>query len=488
MKKRHILALFLASFSIHLTANAADLIEVYQQALISDPIYQQAIATTLATKEGVPISVATLLPNVSIQAIPGISRVGTSGSNYVTSVDGIPLTPRNNTQRFYTLALNVTQTVFDFSKISQLKGSAALSKQADATLNASLQDLMTRVSSAYFAVLKDEDNLDYSNASKLAYAKQLDQVKQQFDVGLKTITDVYTAQASYDSASANYIAAQNTLDNDRENLRVITGKYYPKLSSLSEKFPLITPEPVDMEKWVHISQQQNWSIKASQYNVESARQTIKQQFAGHLPTVNLTGTLERQYNNDLNSYNALNDASGPGTTSTRSISFNVTLPLYEGGGVVAQTDQARYNYQLAQQQLEQTLRNTTNTTRQSYLGIISGISQIKADEQAIKSSISSLEGMEASYQVGTETLVDVLNQQQKVYQAQTEYATDRYAYVNNILALKQAAGTLGFDDLRAINVWLIENKSTKASRSQHTRHRYSSRSRTNSHALRGMGI
>ena len=127
-----------------------------------------------------------------------------------------------------------------------------------------------------------------------------------------------------------------------------------------------------------------------------------------------------------------------------------------GGGNIAQTKQAVYNYQNAQQQLDQTTRNTLNSTRQSYLGIVAGISQISADKEAIKSSISSLQGMEESYKVGTETLVDVLNQQQKVFQAQTQYAKDRYAFVNNVLALKQAAGTLSFDDLRAINAWLYE--------------------------------
>ncbi|TAK72752.1 MAG: type I secretion protein TolC, partial [Gammaproteobacteria bacterium] len=359
-----------------------------------------------------------------------------------------------NTVRTYTLALTATQTVFDFAKFSNVAGAMATSKSADATLNAALQSLMTRVASAYFAVLRDEDNLSYSGASKLAYGEQLDQVKQQYKVGLKTVTDFYTAQASYDSAVASYIQAQTTLANDRENLRVITGKYYPDLAALSESFPLITPQPVDVETWVKTAQQQNWSIKSSQYSVDAARQTIRQQFGGHLPTINLEGTLDRQYTKNMNGYSNVFQQEGPGVQTDRSIMVDITVPLFEGGGVVAETNQAVYNYQVAQQQLEQTIRNTMNTTRQSYLSIIQGISQVTADKQAIKSNVSSLQGMEASYRVGTETLVDVLNQQQKLYQAQTQYAADRYAFVNNVLALKQAAGTLSFDDLRAINAWL----------------------------------
>src|SRR3990167_8464249 len=116
--------------------------------------------------------------------------------------------------------------------------------------------------------------------------------------------------------------------------------------------------------------------------------------------------------------------------------------------------------EVAQQQLEQTQRSMLNATRQSYFGVISGISQVKADRQAVKSSISSLQGMEESFRVGAETLVNVLNQQEKVFQAQTQYAADRYAFVTNFLALKQAAGTLGFDDLRAINAYLRDNAGT----------------------------
>jgi outer membrane protein len=441
---------------------AADLLEVYQQALMSDPIYQQAIAQRLSTKEGVPISLSAILPNIALAANPTVTRIGNSGSNYgIDPGTNFPLTPRNETQKTYTMTLSVTQTLFDFNKFSSVAGQLSLSKGADATLNAALQDLMIRVSNAYFAVLRDEDNLSYSKAAKLAYAKQLDQVTQEYKVGIKTITDLYTGQAAYDSAVADYITAQNTLDNDRENLRVLTGKYYAHLAPLSESFPLISPQPADIETWVRTAQAQNWLIKSSQYAVENARQVIRQQFAGHLPTVDVQGTFAKDYVNNINRYTTLTDLSGPGTTSSRGVGLNINIPIFSGGGVTAQTKQAMYEYQVTQQQLEQTIRNTINIARQSYLGVIADISKIKADKQAIKSNISSLAGLRDSYRVGTETLVDVVNQQQKLLAAQTAYATDRYAYINNLLVLKQSAGTLSFDDLRAINAWLLDRKKEK---------------------------
>lgn len=454
------------------TAYAADLVEVYRQAQLSDPIFQQAIAQRFATQEGVPISVSSLLPNIAVTANPNVARIGYSGSNFdpVISSSGTYVNPRNLTERNYTLTLSATQTIFNFAQFSQVAQQVSLSKAADATLNAALQSLMVRVANAYFAVLKDEDNLSYAEASKLAYKEQLDQIKQQYDVGLKTITDVYTAQASYDSALATQIAAETTLSNDRENLRVITGVYYPHLSSLSDKFPLISPQPSRVETWVERALRQNWTIKASQFQAAQAHEFIRQQEAGHLPTMSLQTTFSRQYSDNINNYVTFAERNGPGTTSDRAIGLNINVPIFSGGGVVAQTNQAMYQYQVATQQLEQTTRTTVNTTRQSFQNVVAGISQITADKEAIKSSISSLEGLEASYRVGTETLVDVLNQQQKVFQAQTQYATDRYAFVNNVLALKQAAGTLSIDDLCAINAWLIEKEkkapSTKSTKSR----------------------
>lgn len=279
------------------------------------------------------------------------------------------------------------QTVFDFAKFVDVAGALATSKAADAALNAAMQDLMVRTAKAYFAILKDEDNLAYAQATKRAYAQQLDQARQQYKVGLKTLTDVYTAQASYDSAVANFIGAQTTLANDRENLRVITGCYYPSLATLSEDFPLVTPHPENVEKWVAIAQRQNWSIKSSQCKVDASRQVVRQQFAGHLPTLTAQAMMDRQYANNINGYSTFNLRNGPGSQTDRQISLTATLPLFSGGKVIAQTNQASYNYQLAQQQLEQAFRQTINTTRQSYLGITSGISQIKADKQAIKSSM-----------------------------------------------------------------------------------------------------
>ncbi|MBV8802038.1 MAG: TolC family outer membrane protein [Gammaproteobacteria bacterium] len=450
---RKIFLLFILLASTRIVSASTNLITVYQQALTSDPVFQQAIAQQLATNENVPISLSQILPHLGGNISPYLTRQVSSGPAALSGTDR---------DRGYNVNLTLTQTIFNFAQFANLAGAKATAKQAVATLNAASQDLMIRVSSAYFKVLEDVDNVRSSLSAKTAFAKQLDQVTQQYKVGLKTITDVYTAQASYQTSVADYITAQNQLANDKENLRAITGVLYPSLAKLSERFPLISPQPTDIDSWVSTAEKNNWQIKANQYAASAAKTNIKQQFAGHLPTLNVQGSYSIYFNRDLGGSASSGNSTEPfsfnppGSSQIHdsTVSLNLAVPLVSGGQVVAQTHQAQYQYQAAMQQLEQQIRTTENITRQSYLGILAGISKINADKKAIQSAKSSLEGMEAGYRVGTEILVNVLNQQQTVFQNEVKYARDRYEYVNDLLTLKQAAGTLSPEDLIAINAWL----------------------------------
>jgi outer membrane protein len=463
MKKNILLFLALTGLTVSV-ANATNLTEVYQDALQSDPIYQQAVAQRLSTGENVPINFAPLLPQASVAGGPLLSKISSTGL-----ADSPALT---STSRGYSVTLSLSQTVFNYTQFKALSGARASSRQADATLNAATQSLMLRVAQAYFAVLQDEDNLRYNIANKNSFGKQLDQINQQYKVGMKTVTDSYTAQASFDTASAGLIAAQTALANDKENLRALSGRLYPSLAKLSENFPLLTPNPENIDAWVDTAERQNWSIKAAEYATQAAMENIKQQNGGHFPTVNLQGSYIYSYSNTIGTgateipiedSEPPNNGNGtllPGRSHTKDaqVFLNIGIPLFQGGQVTAQTRQAKDNYQISSQQLEQSVRMTINNTRQSYLGIILGIRQIQADKQAIKSVRSSYYGLNEGYHVGTQTLVSVLNQQQKLFQTQTQYASDRYAYVNNLLLLKQAAGTLSENDLEAINAWLVNSK------------------------------
>lgn len=444
--RKKLLALAI-SLGITTQVQAANLLEVYEQAIQSDAIYQQNIAQAMAICEGVYISLSNLLPSLNGQYAPYLSRQNASGPGATFYGD--------IRSRGYNIQLNATQTIFNFAQITNLSQSKASAKQASATLNYAAQDLIVRVARAYFQVLEDVEVAKAALSTRTAFAKQLDQVTQQYKVGIKTITDVYTAQASYETSDADYITALNLLENDRENLRVITGHLYPSLSKLGEQFPLLSPKPANINAWVDTAVRQNWQIKAAQYGARAAKINISQQQAGHLPSVDFQANYHIYFDRDFGG-TAFDffDLPGSQQIQTATATLNLNVPIIEGGLVVAQTRQAKDNYRLASQQLEQQFRTAVNMTRQSYLNVIAGIARIAADRKAIQSSISSLEGMEAGYRVGTEILLNVLNQQQQVFTNQKVYAHDRYAYINNLLALKQAAGTLCPDDLAAINAWL----------------------------------
>lgn len=426
-----------------------DLIRAYEDALLNDTIFQQATYQYKIDKRNLTIAIGAVLPQINLTASPSVSRM--ASPNPINSSQRL-----HNSQRGYDVQLTATQTIFNFSQFAQIAGSNAYSKAAGAILNAALQDLMVRTAQAYFQVLKDDDNLRYSEVSKIALKEQLRQIKQKYKVGLSTVTDVYTAEASYESAVANAIEAQTQLDNDKENLSLITGQYYTNFKTLKDDFPLVVPDPQNEEVWVETAKRQNWKMISSRYKVEAARQKFKEQFSKHLPNLSFSAVADRSYNSINNIAPTSLQRNGVTTTQTAMLTLNV--PIFSGGQVMALADQASNQYKIALQQNIFDTRQSINSTRKSYHEILAGVSQIKADKQTVRSTISSLKGLEASYQVGTETLVNVLNQQQKVYEAQRKYAQDRYDFVLDILRLKQAAGVLNFADLKAINTWLIPHK------------------------------
>jgi outer membrane protein len=431
----------LATSSVISSAHATDLMDIYNQALQSDQVYQAAKFTRLSNREALPQSVAALLPQF-------IGNANTTGnkSTVLSATPSAAPTAIFNTQRYnsngYTLTL--TQPLFNFANWMTVSQANATAKQADATFAAAGQDLIVRVAQAYFNVLQAEDQLSYTQAQKAASAKQLDQVQERFKVGLDAITSVYDAQAQYDSAVAQEIGDQNTLQDNKEALRQLTGEYYNDVDGLKIELPLITPQPENVEQWVSTAEKHNLNYMASRYATQAARANVKINAAGHLPTVSAVGTYAKA------------NGANTGTTDTVSSSagLQVTVPIFSGGLVLSQTRQAEDDYATASANMENTYRQTIVATRQKYNDVLTGISKIKADRQAIVSAQSSLDSTQESFKVGTRTIVDVLISLQNLYKVKRIYAQDEYQYINDTLALKEAAGALTANDLQAINTWL----------------------------------
>jgi outer membrane protein len=416
-------------------ARAADLLQVYRQALDSDPVLKAAAASREATQETRPQARALLLPNVGVTAEQG-STFGIAGS---------PTGQSSFNSHNY--AIGLVQPVYNRRSQVQQRVADAVVGQSDVDFQNSQNQLILRISQGYFGVLAALDNLTYATAEKNAFARQLEQANRRFEVGLATITDVYDAQARFDAAVSQEIDAINRLADARELLRQLTGQEHAELNLLSEQMPLALPKPSDPEVWVNMALENNLGLRSASFGVDQARENINLQKAGHYPTLDLRASR-------VNLDNGITD------TSSSQVNLELAIPLYTGGAVSSQSRQAAYNYEAARQSLENQQRDTVRTVRNAYRGQETAISQIKALNQTRVSTRSALEANQAGYEVGTRTIVDVLDAERNVYLAERNYASARYSYIANYLILRQAAGQLSEADLTEINGWLGSPRST----------------------------
>ena len=434
---------FLLTFSLSVATQAAlatDLMDVYQQSLVNDPIFQAAKSTQLSKQETLPQNRASLLPNLSASANTAknyyhtLDAIGTSATAYPDSV-------KYNSNGY---TINLTQSLINFGNWMKVSQADASVKQANADFGTATQDLIIRVARAYFNVLLAQDNLTFAHAEKAANARQFEQAKQRFEVGLSTVTTVYDAQAAYDKSVAQEITAENTLHNNQEALRQLTSSSYSDIENVKIALPLLTPQPADIQQWLDASQKYNLSLLSQRYATEAARQNIKVNNAGHLPTIDAIGSYTRTNGANYGTLNAKQAAIG----------IQLNVPLFQGGLVASKTRQAEDDYATASANRENTYRSVMVTTRQKFNDVLAGISKIKADRQAVLSTQSSSNSTEEQFRVGTSTMVDVLLAQKSVFDAKRNLASDEYTYLLDTLLLKQSAGTLSPNDLQAINQWL----------------------------------
>lgn len=426
-----------AGVILPITVHAADFVTVYRDAVVSDPKFKAAQARFAAIREDIPINVASFLPQVVLN--------GSLTALYQNNRTGVPFEDNgvfNNKTVDYNLTIN--QSIFNYANWARLAGAKATVKQAAAELCAATQDLIMRTSAAYFQVLNASEDLRFTRAEKAAIKRELDQNTERYRVGLIPITAVYDAEASYDAVVAREIASLNDFADRIEELREITGRSYPTLMGVGQNIPLVKPDPANIDEWVCAAGKQNYTLEAAHYAAVAAFENIKLQFSGHLPTVDGSAVFD---------YNYQSDFYGEGYDKSRSATLQVTgqLPVYTGGAVMAHTAQARYSYQQAIADEEAVRRSVISGTRKAYMGVISGISQVRADKQAIISRSNELDATKAAYEVGTRTMVDVLRSQSQLFDSQRISVRDQYLYLAQTLLLKQEAGTLNPCDVIQLN-------------------------------------
>jgi len=427
-----------------LPVHAGDLLRVYQQARENDPDYATARAEYRAAREAAPQARAAVLPQVTLSY--------GEFENEEESLDAQTGDMLSNDFTSTQTRLELRQTLFDWSRYAGLGRADAVVAEAEATLAAAEQDLVIRVSEAYFDVLSARDNLRFARAEKNAIERQLEQARERFDVGLIPITDVKEAQASFDLAVSREIDAANRLDNAREALRTITGNPPGIISGVAVELELSPPDPENPGAWVNRAVEQNPEYLAARSAAETARHEIKQARAGHYPTIDLVARHSEQETQFAGSI--------PSDTETDSIGVELQWNLFAGGATSSRSDQARASFQAAQSRVVSARRSVEQSVRNTYRSLMASISQVRALQQAVESNQAALEATRAGFRVGTRTAVDVLNVLRDLYQAQRDFSDARHQYIVNRLRLERAAGTLTVDAVRQVNSWLGDDDST----------------------------
>jgi len=410
---------------------AINLNESYNDALSFNPKYLQQQAQSAVAKDQIAITRAPLLPN--------ISAGGTYNYNH------------NDNSNFQNMgfSLNLSQTIFNFAQWDQVAGVKLTSVSQMILALAAKQDLMTHIAQAYFDVASAQATLRLDN-NKADDQQQLYHLAlTRFRAGQTTRVSVDNAKAAMAATKTQIISDENKITKTKSVLAQFTGKYPKSVAEVKETFVLVSPTPNDLVKWLDKAKQQNLSVKADRYALQAAQQNISTARAGHLPTLSANAgygaTHAFTHNSTLTGYQ--NDS---GLTAGLSLNF----PIFSGGAIIANTQQAQDQYTIAYQQLRDTTQSYLNLTRQAYANVENSIRSIRSLKSSVSLQKQALKDTVISFKAGMLTMQDVLTAQDNLYTEENSYIQEVYLYLNSILTLKQAAGTLQASDLAKVNRWL----------------------------------
>ena len=414
-------------------AQAEDLVGVYHDALSSDPTFLSARAQYEAGIEKLPQARSGYLPLLSGTASAFRNRISNDiaqNINYNTS----------------TYSVTLSQPIFRVQNWIAIDQAHQQVLQAEASLASAGQDLVLRVSQAYFDVLLAQDNVALSESQKTAISEQLAQAKRNFEVGTATIVDTLDAQARYDQTNALLISNKNDLEVKRRALQQLINKVPQTLAPLKDPLVLAPPSPNDIEAWVKVAADSSFTVVSAKANDEIAKEEVSRQKAARLPTLDATASWSKGYDPT----NQVQGLVGPNSTIS-SVGITLSMPFFTGGLTQSRIREAVANQTRADQDLENAQRTTAQNVRMNFLNVTSGIAQVQALEQALTSTQSQLDSTILGRDVGVRTSVDVLNAQQQVYQTRRDLQQARYNFLLNTLRLKAAAGQLAEGDVQDVN-------------------------------------
>lgn len=439
-----------------------DLVSLYQEAAFNDPVINSARFNLAARKELYWQGLSVLLPQIS--ANPTATRFFQHGEGANRVFD----------QRSYTLTL--TQPVFNLSGVQLFKQGDLNSKISDLQFYQAQQDLVIRVSQAYFDVLTAQDNVELFKSKKELIRQQLNAAKAKFEIGAATIVDANDAQARFDVANAQEIAAraelvvkqgvlEQLIGHPVKNIKPmakdvsITGvvtdprarnkdnRGLPIADSVSPKLP---PGQA-LEDWITQSENANYAVLAGQLGVQLADSVYRASLAANYPSINFVGTSGFNQSNG----SALNFNPAPTQNIfNNTLALQMTLPIISGGFNMSVIRQNAALFDKAKSDYDNLRRTAAQATRQAFTGFYGGLATVKALEAAERSSSIAVESSKLGYNVGALINIDVLIALDTLFTTRASLYKARYDTIMNALKLKAQAANLTDEDLIAINALL----------------------------------
>lgn len=418
------------------SAQAEDLLTIYQQALQADPQLKNAIVKVEIGSNQKDQAIGQMLPQVNASANWSQNEQSVNGRNQSTN-SNYPGT------RYY---VSLNQTLFDFTKYWEWQRTLKIEDQYATEAIEARNQLMFNVVDRYFSTLEAEDQLNFAKMEEQAAQKLLTQIQKQFAKQLLKITDFYAGEARLDQLVANVAQAESKYTTSQESLRELTGVTPNTLNILRESVEYSEIQG-NLQQWIEIAQNQNPAVLAKRIAIIAAQNNVDAQKSKFLPVVDL----QLSYYDTNTGYQSSNLGSD---VKTRVAAINVNLPLFSGWITSYQVSEAQNRLQLTKNDNDAAIRAITKETSDAYLSTNAGVRRIQAIQKALKSSSKSREAMERGYQLGVVTISDVIKSQQDESSVKKDLAKEKYNYIKNRVRFMHAIGSLKEVNLQEINGWL----------------------------------
>ena len=439
MNKKNLVTSLLA-LSIHSAADS--LLDIYNDALENDPQYKSAEFSYLAGKEIKVQGRAGLLPNISISA-------QTNWNEYYQNDE------LQNEYNNFSSSARLTQPLIRLDSWFKYRQSKFLTDAAEADFAYSQQALIVRTAELYFNVLRAIDNLSAARSEEKAIKKQLDQIRQRYEVGLAAVTEVQEAQLAFDLSLASRTRVEGEVYTAKEALNALVGREILSLDGLVNDLNVTNPVPASKEEWARKAVENNFRLQAANLRKFASKNNARSVASNHLPKVDIVGVQTESETNQY-AFDGLNtggafDITVPDETQRDTYSLQLSMPIFQGGAVISRTKQAYAESNKSTEDALFTERSVIQDVRSQYSNVVTLVANLRAQKQAVVSASSALEATKVGYEVGTRNIVDLLQAEKNLYSAERNLSNAKYDYLITTLRLHLAAGTLSPENLIEIN-------------------------------------